>query len=513
MAVIVNPFIVATLLTFVIVKLTSWLWHRYQKIRQCDELGLKGPPANLILGNFSQMKQLLAELNKTGDVRHFCADLIQKYGSTVRFLLGADLQVLTVDPKVIKEVFVTKFSKFTNRPAAFFNTYPLGESVLAVSRAGWPGRKYGWKEIRSTVQQSLRPSRIKMMFPVMLNQTKTLMNSWRKQINDGETKEFGIYDEFQALTVDVICECSFGFALNSVENRKHPFFLACVKLFSEFSLEKSWGMYLSMVFPTLSSYTFSFSKLGKCAYRLCAYLESLIKQRMKNRNVESSDLIETFLNENDRLAKEKRPQFHLDTIVSNCFALLLAGYDTTSNSMTYAVNLIGQYPEVAQRLNDEIQELFGDSDPSYDALMKAPYLDAFFRETLRFYPPITFFANRVATEDVKLESIDVTIPKGATIVAPVHLVCGQEGIWENPDEFNPERFLNRSTSAPTTEWMAFGCGPRNCVGFLFAEVEFKITVVEILKHFHISKTSPMNLEIVSVLLRPSDPVKVSLAKR
>ncbi|KAE9546078.1 hypothetical protein FO519_010710, partial [Halicephalobus sp. NKZ332] len=131
------------------------------------------------------------------------------------------------------------------------------------------------------------------------------------------------------------------------------------------------------------------------------------------------DLIQLLLKEDEeRQKRENKPPIHLDTIVSNCFGFMLAGYETTSTALAYASWLLAKHQDVQEKLYNEIKSTLKDEPADYDNAMRMPYLDAVFKETLRLKPPVIFFTGRTCVEDTVVNGIRV--PKGVGVNIPVH---------------------------------------------------------------------------------------------
>ncbi|KAG1882733.1 cytochrome P450 [Suillus subluteus] len=190
-----------------------------------------------------------------------------------------------------------------------------------------------------------------------------------------------------------------------------------------------------------------------------------------------------------------------EEVVAQMKVLLFAGYETTSNDLTWALIEISRHPDVQTRLREELL-VFG-ADPTYDQLKaNLPYLDAVVHEILRLHPPLGEFTRLAAADDViplsepvRTESGEATdnicIAKGTLITIPGAAINRSSAIW-GPDakEFKPDRWLTEdgiSGKAKEVQGhrhlLTFFDGPRTCLGKDFAITEFKTVLSVLVKNF------------------------------
>jgi cytochrome P450 family 110 len=160
--------------------------------------------------------------------------------------------------------------------------------------------------------------------------------------------------------------------------------------------------------------------------------------------------------------------------------LLVTGHETTATALTWALYWIHKLPAVRKKLLTELQALDGPPDPY--VVIRLPYLNAVCSETLRIYPVGILTFPRVTRS--RLELTGISLEPGTTVVGCIYLTHHREDIYPDPDEFRPERFLERRYSP--YEYLPFGGGVRRCIGMAFAQFEMKLVITGILSCFELA---------------------------
>ncbi len=158
--------------------------------------------------------------------------------------------------------------------------------------------------------------------------------------------------------------------------------------------------------------------------------------------------------------------------------LLLAGHDTTANSLSWALERLTRDPQTLARAV-AAAEASAAGDPAGDE-----YLDAVAKETLRIRP-VVFDVGRVLKEPVEIAGY--RLPAGVTVIPAIGLVHARNDIYDDAAQFRPERMLGASLS-PTT-WLPFGGGNRRCLGANLALAEMRIVLREVLRRADLQTTT------------------------
>jgi cytochrome P450 len=202
-------------------------------------------------------------------------------------------------------------------------------------------------------------------------------------------------------------------------------------------------------------------------------------------------------------AEGQEAELHVseEEVLAQMSVLLVAGYETTSISLTWALIELSRHPDVQTRLREELLA-FG-PDPTYDQLKaNLPYLDAVVHEILRLHPSIAEFSRCAREDDViplsepvctrsgKMTD-SISIAKGSLMVISIRAINRSSAIW-GPDakEFKPDRWLTEDgISGKAKEiqghrhLLTFVDGPRTCLGKDFAIAEFKVVLSILVKNF------------------------------
>lgn len=166
---------------------------------------------------------------------------------------------------------------------------------------------------------------------------------------------------------------------------------------------------------------------------------------------------------------------------------MLAGYETTSNTLTNSAYVLATIPEEQEKLYNHISSVFSsDSEVDSENVLELEYLDWFVKEVLRCYPIGTLV--RRCTKATNVKGIDM--PYDMPIAIDVLSVHYDPELWGpvDPKVFYPQRHeVKRNPIA----FLAFGNGPRNCIGMKFALIELKIALVKLILNFEISTQKPI----------------------
>lgn len=199
------------------------------------------------------------------------------------------------------------------------------------------------------------------------------------------------------------------------------------------------------------------------------------------------------------------------------FTLLFAGSDTTGRNSTWAIMMLAQHPEYAERVVAEAQAALAEFGPSFEAFEHLPLTRAITLEALRLYPPV-WNLPRVAISDIPVGQW--IIPAGAVVLVPVWVVQRDPRWWAEADRFLPERWLNaagevdeEAPGQPAAAWLPFGLGNRHCIAKRLAPIEVTLIVAMIMRDWNVElPDGAIPVPTGSLAVRP-DPSHLRLVRR
>jgi len=189
--------------------------------------------------------------------------------------------------------------------------------------------------------------------------------------------------------------------------------------------------------------------------------------------------------------------------------MLIAGHDTSTALLAWTTYLLGARPEIMRRVQDEIDQVMIGEDSLLNKLNSFKLLNMAIQEALRLYPPI-HLGSRIAARD--LTYLDYTILAGERVIYSIYLTQRHHAYWENPNEFIPERHITTNRPTPYT-WLAFGGGPRNCIGAAFGQLEAKIILSRILSKYDLILVERYVRPHMGATLEPHPGVRVRIERR
>lgn len=233
--------------------------------------------------------------------------------------------------------------------------------------------------------------------------------------------------------------------------------------------------------------------------KLNDYLHRLIAER-RAVSEPGDDLLSILVN---------TPEVSDAMIRDQMFTMLVAGHDTTTAMLAWAMYLLGQHQDITMKARAEVDAVLGDEPPTFEHLTHLKYLDQIINETMRLYPPL-HLGNRLATTDLEFQGY--TIPAGSRVLYSPYLTHRHPDHWPHPTTFNPDHFAP-GQARPPYAFVPFGGGPRICLGAAFAQVEARAILARILQKFYFRLLRDSVHMHMGVTLEPRPGVIMQLEAR
>ncbi len=437
-----------------------------------DILNLPGPRGLPLVGNLLQIE--------LGRIHQILEKWAHEFGRYFRFELGGRHFLVVADHEVIGAVL-------RDRPDGFRRTVRLQnvakEMGLAPGVFGAEGE--AWRHQRRMVMAGLDPAHIKAYFPSLMKVTQRLHGRWRKAARAGVAID--LQADLMRFTVDAIAGLAFGADVNTLESDQDVI-----------------QRHLDKIFPALF-------KRGMSALPLWRYVRLPADRRLERSVAAVNVAIEGFIAQaRERMradpALREHPHNLLEAMIAaadlggsgvsdrevagNVMTMLLAGEDTTANTLAWMIELLYRNPRALQRAQEEVRRVIGEHAATSLGQMGAlEYVEACAHETMRLKPvaPVLILQ---ALRDTTIA--DVRVPTDTVIWCLMRHDSLDERHFRDAAAFEPQRWIGeggvaQAANAATRVSMPFGAGPRLCPGRNVALLEMKMAMAMLLGRFDIER--------------------------
>ena len=392
-------------------------------------------------------------------------NLRKNFGDIVYYRVLRFRYCLLSDPDLIREVHVAKRASFHKAP--FQKNMLIFSNPTSVTADGQDHVRQ-----RKLIQSSFRHARIMEYAREMNVEIKALQDKWR----GGETYDFA--HEMHKLALSIVSATFFGRDLDMPTS------------LTEDTMKTLQWTGMLMILP------FGLGKVvaklplpgNRFRERTCKAMDKLIYQVIeKARNDEDrTDLISQLTRATDEEGNE-RPLSD-EEVRDEAYVMIMAGHETSANSLAWTFYHLSQNPAVLQRLEAEVDETLGGQPPTPDDYKRLPYTLAVFMESLRVAAP-TYCGMRRAIEDCEIG--DYLIPKNTIVYLFWRGAHMNEKYFPRASEFRPERWLEDAPEGQQQDdaYFPFGGGLRKCPGATFAKMEAVLAIAAIVQNWRITPVS------------------------
>ncbi|MGB3298490.1 MAG: cytochrome P450 [Phormidesmis sp.] len=452
-----------------------------------DIFELDGPSGNTVLGNLGELgENPLAFLTKCD----------RDYGDIVPLRLGPTPACLITHPDLIKEVLKNRTAFIKSRGFRALNRL-LGNGLLT-------NEGDSWFRQRRLMQPVFHRKRIEGYGSIMVDYTEKMLNDWQSEGQPEAPRD--IHADMMRLTLNIVMKALFNqdVSTGEAETVAHALDVAM----EWFDSKRRQNFFIVEWFPRPENirYRNAIKAMDNSIY-------DIIQQRRES-GEDPGDLLSMLMAARDEDDGSGMSDQQLRDEIAT---LMLAGHETTANTLSWTWMLLAQHPEVEANLHKELQQVLEGRSPTTEDLQKLPYANAIIKESMRMYPPVSVLG-REATTDVVVG--DYLIPKNCVVIISQWVMHHSPNYFDNAQRFSPERWLEKPGEQPLEKrlpqgvYFPFGDGPRICIGKGFALMEAVLILATIAQRYQfVLEPGHTITPQSSITLRPEHGIQATLKAR
>ncbi len=454
------------------------------RLRRFEEL--PGPRGVPVFGNLLQVESGRLHLQ----LEQWC----KTYGPFFRLRLGPRRIVVVGDHELVAQIL-------RDRPDGFRRTTRFEQiwTELGFSTGVFGANGDTWRRQRRMVMAGFDPGSVKRYHPSLQRVARRLVGRWEEAARKGSTID--LQADLMRFTVDAIAGLAFGADVNTLQSdeeviQKHlnRIFPALFKRL--FAPLPTWRWFRSADDRALAH------SVGEVNAAVDGFIAQGRQRLAANPALREhpSNLLEAMLVAADE------PDSGMDDkqVAGNVLTLLLAGEDTTANTVAWMIYLLWKNPEALARATAEVRRVCADGEPpTVEQIADLDYLEACAHETMRL-KPVAPQNGMQALRDTTLG--DVQITTGMIVIGLMRRDSVSEDFLQDAARFEPERWLadgqpGQAANSAKRLSMPFGGGPRICPGRYLALIEMKMAMAVLLNRFDIQDVGTVDGEEPRELLQ------------
>lgn len=419
----------------------------------------------------------------------FWDDCVRRYGRFVFVPFGpADVVVLS-EPDMIERVLVDDTASYRKHIGTRILSEVVGHGLLTSEGSAWLRQ-------RRLAQPAFHKKRIDGYAGVMVDYTTRTLATWR----DAETIE--LHAAMSRLTLEIVGKTLFD---ADVRPQARAVGEALDTVLTTFERRLASGIHIPFSWPTPENVRFR---------RAARVLDDLIEGILAERRAQPGDrgdLLSMLTAARDEAGVGMSQKQLRDEVMT----LVLAGHETTANTMVWTFQALAGEPAAEARLAEELARVLGPPSsaraPTLDDLAALPYTANVVRESMRLYPA-AWGVGREATREAVVGPW--RIAAGTTVLILQWAAHRDARHFARPLAFAPERWEGDfAKSLPRFAYFPFGGGPRQCIGNAFATMEATLLLATIASRWRLRATGAPVEPVAAATLRPKGPVRMRIERR
>ena len=420
----------------------------------------------------------------------FYSQAAWQHGGIARFRIFHRDFYAIAHPDLLHEIMVTKQHKYAKTKNYRNASMAIGEGLVTIEGKAWAND-------RPIIQPGFHRKAIAHLIETIHSACEQTFQRWEHRPQS--YRDF--VPESRVITQQIISETLLGTTLEAMQSVNFA-----DKLTESLRLltRKNWSLLQTpFAWPTPLN-----RKLIHNRKLMYAFFTEQIEKRRAFGVGKRGDLLDLLLLAN---AREDDPTLPWHRVLGEMLTLFSAGYDTTSTALCWTLYYLCQHPDIADKIRAEVDAVLGQRQATWSDLEHLTLTECALNEAMRLQPPVHTLM-RTNLEDETLG--DYHIPKGAPLMLSVYGTHRSPEHWQDPDVFCPERFLpTASQSVYKRAFIPFGNGGRRCLGAMFAMVESKLVIANLVQKFHFSLKPNTNITVTPSASSLPDQMQIAFRAR
>ncbi|OCQ89068.1 cytochrome P450 [Nostoc sp. MBR 210] len=397
------------------------------------------------------------------------------------WLTNKQPMVFLSNPQAIQQLFTENLSNLDSRGSAQILQPLLGENSLILLSGTSHQRQ------RKLLTPPFHGDRMKAYGSIIAEITKEVISQWKFG------QPFSARDSMQEISLRVILQAVFGLTEGERYTQLQKLLASILDLTG--SSLRATISFLPIMQVDLGSWS-PWGIFLRQREQIDQLLYAEIQERRNHPETSGSDILSLMMS-----ARDENGELMTDVeLRDELMTLLVAGHETTASALTWALYWIHRQPQIREKLLSELDNCGKNAD--LEEITRLPYLTAVCQETLRIYPIAMITIPRIVKQPIEI--MNHQFEPGTLLVGCIYLTHRRSDLYAEPQQFKPERFLERQYSL--YEYLPFGGSNRRCLGMAFALFEMKLVLATVLSHVDLALVNNSSVKPIrrGITLAPSN---------
>jgi cytochrome P450 len=480
--------------------------HIYDILRK---QGVSSEPFVPLIGQTPELRRY----RESGRLFEFHEKLTKKHGLIYLYFLGPYPRLSIQEPELIADILGRTQAHNYFKPADLsFRLKPLiGIHNLLVSNGEEHDRA------RKMLNPAFHFSNLQSMISIMTDETTKTIDIL---LQSSSSSKINLSKKLNALTLSIIASSAFGRSFETIPNAREIVDRAFTEVLAAIAYRASRMIILIPIISQLPYWGKDI--IDRSSQDMSHFVDQIIADRRQGRSQSlcaGADLLDLLLSAVDNQGEPFTDQEIKDQTIT----FVLAGHETTSNLMAWAMYELMINPSVYKACQDEVDRILpNDTIPTSEHLNDLSIIEAVLQETLRLYPPAPFFVRQCINEQTIGSATDhpLYIPVGTTVLINTYAIHRRAEYWPRPNEFDYTRWLRDPVTGLKPKlahpfcYLPFAAGPRNCIGQNFALLEAKVMLSMLIQRCHFELESGQKIiPEIRLTMRPKYGLFARISKR